>query len=306
MNTRKKALIASVVGNSVFGFSFLFSKVALEIAQPTVMLAARFTLAFVVLNVLVLVGRVLKKKNGENLLEFSLKGKPVKYILLLALIQPVIYFIAESYGIAYTSSAFAGTIIAVIPIMGIILDVAVMHIKVSVRQVVCSVCSVLGVAITTLGSEGGSNSFLGILMLMIAVVTGAFFYVLSKKAGEYYNPLERTYVMFAVGSIVFVLLALVQCAGNYDTLIIPVIRNPEFWTCMIYLSVCSSVIAFMILNFASSVLTVGEAALFANLTTVISIIAGVLILKESFTIQQIIGAGMIVGSVYLANKNNAE
>ena len=306
MNNKKKALIASIFGNSIFGFSFLFSKVALDIAKPTVMLAARFSLAFIVLNALVLVGGILKKQNGEKLLPFSLKGKPLKYILALAIIQPVIYFIAESYGIAYTSSAFAGTIIAVIPLVGIVMDILILHVKVTPKQVICSVGSVIGVGITTMGSEGGNNSLFGIVMLFIAVLSGALFYVFSKKAGEHYNPLERTYMMFAVGSVVFVSMALIECRRAYNTLILPVITNTDFWGCMIYLSICSSVIAFMILNYASSVLTVGEAALFANLTTVISIIAGVTILKESFTIPQIVGAVIIISSVYLANRNQKE
>ena len=302
MNTRKKALISAVIGNSIFGFSFLFSKVALQIAKPSVMLAGRFVLAFLVLNGIVLVSKVVKR-DGKSLFEFSLKGKPVKYILLLAIFQPVIYFLAESYGIAYTSSAFAGTIISVIPIIGIVLDVLVMHVKVTKKQIGCAVGSVAGVAITTFGSEGGSNSLLGILMLLIAVLSGGLFYVFSQKAGEHYNPLERTYVMFAIGSVVFTVLALAECAGEYDTLLIPVITNLEFWGCMLYLSVFSSVIAFMILNFGASHLTIAESSLFANMTTVISIIAGVVILKESFTVQQVIGAVIILGSVYLANKN---
>lgn len=306
MSTRQKALLAGVVGNTIFGFSFLFSKVALQIARPTVMVAARFTFAFVVLNLLVLVGTNIKKQNGDPLIQFSLKGKPLRNVLLLAIFQPVIGFLAESYGIDYTSSAFAGTIMAVIPIIGIVFDILILHVKVTKKQVICSICSVIGVAITTLGSEMGGNSAFGIFMLMVAVVAGALFYVFSQKAGEHFNPIERTYVMFAVGSAAFVTMALIECAGQYDTLILPVITNLEFWGCMIYLSVMSSVVAFMIINYGTSHLSVSEVSLFSNLTTVISIIAGVVILKETFTVYQVIGAVVILGSVYLANSTSKE
>ncbi len=110
MKTRTKALIAVILGNSIFGFSFLFSKIALEITIPSVMLAVRFTVAFLALNLVVIFGKF------TNKLQFSLKGKPLKDVLLLALFQPGIYFVTESYGIKLTSSAFAGTIIAVISI----------------------------------------------------------------------------------------------------------------------------------------------------------------------------------------------
>lgn len=293
MTTKTKAMIAVILGNAIFGLSFLFSKVILDMTVPSVLLAFRFTLAFIVLNLIVIL--------GKGKIEFSLKGKPLKNILLLAIFQPVVYFFAESYGIAYTSSAFAGTIIAVIPIAGIVCDILIMHVKVSKKQILCSVGSVIGVAITTLGMESTKSSALGIMMLFVAVLAAALFYVFSQKAGEHYNALERTYVMFAIGSVTYVIAALVQCAGHYDTMILPVITSGQFWGGMIYLSVFSSVAAFMALNFGSSYIPVSQASIFANLTTVISIVAGVVVLHESFSVQQVIGAVIILVSVYIAS-----
>lgn len=304
--TRKKALLAALVGNSIFGFSFLFSKTALQITIPSVLLAVRFTVAFLVLNLVVLIGKNIKNRNGKPVVEFSIKGKPLKYVLLLAIFQPVIYFVAENYGIAYTSSAFAGTIIAVIPLMGVLLDVIIMRIKVTKKQILCSVGSVVGVIITTVGAKQASISLIGVIMLLIAVATGAFFYVFSKKSGEYYNALERTYVMFAIGSAVFIGVALIPCIGNYETYIFSALKNPDFWGCIVYLAVFSSVAAFVILNYSSTYLTVSEASIFANFTTVISIVAGIVIMHESFTIQQVIGAVIIIGSVYISSRHEKE
>ena len=301
MSTRSKALIAVIIGNTIFGFSFLFSKVALQMTVPSVLLAVRFTTAFIVLNLIAFIGRAIKKKDGKPLVEFSLKGKPLKYVLLLALFQPIVYFLGESYGIEYTSSAFAGTIIAVIPIMGIVFDVLIMRAKVSSKQIVCAVISVIGVAVTTLGAEGMKSSVIGIVFLLIAVMAGALFYVFSKKSGEHFNALERTYVMFAAGSLMYILVALLQCRGEYDVLIMSAVTSGSFWICILYLAVMSSVVAFIVLNYGSSLISVSEASLFANLTTVISIVAGVVVLGESFSMQQIIGAVLIIGSVYIAN-----
>ena len=297
MKTRTKALLAVIIGNSIFGFSFLFSKIALELTIPSVMLAVRFTVAFLALNLAVMIGKISGK------FEFTLKNKPLKHVLLLALFQPCIYFVAESYGITYTSSAFAGTIIAVIPIAGLICDVLIMHTKVSRKQVLCSVGSVVGVIITTLGAQNMKSSTLGVLLLLVAVMAGALFYVFSKKAGEHFNPLERTYVMFASGSLVYIMLALFECRGRYAEFILPAVSNPSFWGCILYLSIVSSVIAFLILNFGSSYVTVSEASIFANLTTVISIVAGVVFVNETFTLWQVVGAIIIIGSVYISSKN---
>lgn len=301
MSLRTKALTAVIAGNTIFGFSFLFSKVALQMTVPGVLLAARFLTAFAVLNIIVIFGRLIKNRDGEPIVKFSLRGKPLKDVLLLALFQPVIYFAAESYGIQFTSSAFAGTIIAVIPVMGVISDVIIMKVAVSWKQIICALTSVAGVALTTLGARGMKSSAAGVIVLMAAVVAGALFYVFSKKAGEHFNPLERTYVMFGAGSAVYVCFALIACAGDYDRLITDVVTMPEFWGCIMYLAVASSVIAFIALNYGSSHVSVSEASLFANLTTVISIIAGVAVLHESFTPQQIAGAAVIIASVYVSS-----
>lgn len=295
-----KAIIAVLLGNSIFGLSFLFSKLALEITIPSVLIAVRFSVAFLVLNIIVLVGRKIKKADGTPLVEFSLKGKPKKDILLLSLFQPVIYYVAENYGIVYTSSAFAGVIIAVIPVAGVIFDMLIMHSKVSAKQIIFAVFSVVGVAITTLGAENMTSSVKGVIFLLIAVVASAMFYVFSKKSGDSYNAIERTYVMFLIGSIFYIILSVIQCYGHYDTLVFSALAQPTFWYSIIYLSVVSSVIAFLLLNYGSSRISISRATIFANITTVISIIAGVLVLGESFTIGQIIGAVIIIVSVYLA------
>ena len=306
MNTHAKAIGAVIVGNTIFGFSFIFSKMALQITLPSVLIAVRFVMAFITLNLIVVFGRMIKVPDGRGgrkpLVQFSLRGKPLRNIILLALFQPILYFLCESYGIVYTSAAFAGTIIAVIPVAGIVFDVLIMHSKVRLRQVICAVLSAVGVAITTIGAEGMKSSVLGLLILLGAVAAGALFYVFSKKSGDDYNPLEQTYVMFALGSLVYTVFALVQCRGQYDELIFAALAQPQFIISVLYLSVISSVMAFICLNYGTVRVTVSEASIFANLTTVISIIAGVVFLHEVFTPFQIVGAVIILISVFFANR----
>lgn len=297
----KKALAAVIIGNSLFGFSFLFSKIALSMTTPAVLIAVRFTAAFLVLNLLVLAGTHMKGKDGKPLLTFSLRGKPLKNILLLALFQPVVYFIAENYGIVYTSSAFAGILIAVIPIIGIVLDVLIMHSEISGKQVLCAVFSVLGVVLTTIGAANMTSSFKGILCLLVAVLAGALFFVFSKRSAADYSALERTYVMFAIGSVFYILLALVSSAHDFRNLVLIPLSQPMFWLSILYLSVASSVLAYLLLNYGNNYVSISQASLFVNLTTVISIAAGVLILRESFSVFQAIGALIILVSVYKAS-----
>ena len=108
--------------------------------------------------------------------------------------------------------------------------------------------------------------------------------------------------MSALGSLVYTVFALVQCRGQYDELIFSALGQPQFIISVLYLAVLSSVTAFIFLNYGTVRVTVSEASIFANLTTVISIVAGVVFLHETFTGFQIIGAVIIIVSVYLANR----
>ena len=70
---------------------------------------------------------------------------------------------------------------------------------------------------------------------------------------------------------------------------------------MIYLGVVSSVVAYFLLNFANAHLTVSEASLFSNVTTVVSVLAGVVLLKEPFSVCQMLGVAVILVCVFVAN-----
>ncbi|MEA4816613.1 MAG: DMT family transporter [Lachnospiraceae bacterium] len=291
MSRESKGLLAALLSNIIFGLSFLFSRLAFDVALPSVLLAMRFLVAFIILNIMIIVRH----------LEFSPKGKPIAILLAVGLTQPIIYFICESYGIMLTSSSFAGIIISLIPISTMFLGVIFLKEQATTFQVFCAIISVVGVALTTFGSKMGSVSFPGILFLLGAVLSAAAFNVLSRKAAVYFHPLEKTYVMLALGTIIFTAMAIFQCRNDFINMVIIPLKNTKFWVSVFYLSVISSVLAFMLLNYSFIAVSAGRVAIFANITTVISIMAGVFILKESFTIYQGIGSAIIIGGVYGVN-----
>ena len=70
---------------------------------------------------------------------------------------------------------------------------------------------------------------------------------------------------------------------------------------MLYLGLLSSVLAYGLLNFANSHLSVSATSLFSNVTTVVSVLAGVVLLKEPFSIWQMLGVAVILVCVFAAN-----
>ncbi len=288
-----KGSIAALVVNIIFGFSFLFSKVALSYAHPLIILAVRFTVAFAVLNLLWLFGIV----------KLKFKGKPKKRILLMSLAQPLLYFILELYGIENTSSAMSGVIISLVPVVVIILCAVFLKEKPTLSQILFSLLSLSAIAvISVLSDNGAKNKLFGIVLLLGATLCAAVFNILSRTESEHYSPFERTYIMFLAGSIGFNIIALAGLRGNYISELIYAVSAPQFWGAILYLSVASSIIAFMLYNYSTSVISPVRSASFSNLITVVSVLAGVLLLKESMTMPQIICCVLIIIGVFGVNR----
>lgn len=285
------ALLLALSSYVIFGFSFLFSKQALAFATPFVLLAFRFMVAFLLLNLLVLTGKF----------PLRLKGKNVRPLLLLGLIQPIVYFICESYGVGLLSTSFVGTTIALMPVGSLLLGAALLKEKPRLFQVICALASVAGVYLTTRGQDAGSFHWVGFLLLLGAVGAASWFNVLSRKISADFTAFERTYVMFALGCAAFAGIALVQCRGNIPSLLLAPMAKAEFWIAILYLAGLSSVGAFLMLNHAVTYLTIAQASIFGNITTIVSILAGVFFLKENFGVYQAIGSIVIIASVYGAN-----
>ena len=279
-------LLAALASYTIFGFSYLFTKVALEVTTPFVLLSARFTVAFLAMNLIVLTGKV----------KLDLKGKPIRYLMGLGIVQPVLYFICENYGLSLTSASYSGIIMGMVPVSGMILGRLFLKEKVSVFQAVCAVCSVVGVALTAMGGPV-AFSLLGTLLLVGSVFAGPLFNVISRSIADKFSAFERTYVMMGFGCVVFTVMALLQNRRDLSAVLVP-LRTPSFWMAVLYLAVLSSVCAFLCLNYAVNHVSVSATTLLSNFSTPITVISGIFILHEQFSPVQLLGVEIILVSVF--------
>ena len=294
------AVFTACVAFVIFGFSFMFSSIALSITSTMVLLCFRFTVAVITLTVVVAVNSLVGRIRGKAWFSFSLRGKPMGGLLLLGIVQPVLYLVFENSSIRYTSSAVTGTVLAVVPVICILADVFISRESVSKLQVVCAVACVAGVALVETGGET-RISFLGFFCLLMTLVCDVGYYILSRRASRQFSPLEVTYVMFLMGMIVFVPAALIQGRGQMAELFLPAIQSAPFWGSVVFLGAVSSVGAYGLLNYANATLTNSEASLIGNIATVVSVLAGVLLLGDPFSPLQAIGVVVILIFVTLAN-----
>ena len=298
----KLATLGALIGNSIFGFSFMFSRMALGVASPFVMLMFRFILASVLLGVVAAIAaRKGDRRNADgsiHWLRFSLKGKPVLPLLTLGLVQPVAYFLCESYGISMTNATFSGVIIALVPIVALCAGALVLHEIPARAQVIWSLVSILGVVLMTMQqSAEGEIRPLGVLLLIGAVLSGVMFNVINRGISGTYSALERTYVMMLTAAVAFTGAAVFSCRGDLSALLAP-LSSGRFLGAMLYLSLLSSITAFLLLNYAGGELPVAKTTAFCNLTTVISVFAGVIFLGEPFTLLSFAASVMIILGIW--------
>ncbi len=276
----------------IFGFSFMFSRIALQTATTFQLVGIRFLFALITFLVLL----------ALKVIKLNLTWKDFGVILPLAVFQPVIYFIAETKGIAGTSASLSGIFMSLIPIFTAGLSFVVLKEKLTRLQILFILLSLAGVALISLMSFGGGqeNMTVGILFLILAVVSASVYSVLTRKLTRTYRPIEITFVMIVVGAVVFTLTGLVESWTKGYAYFAP-LAVPSFVIASLYLGVLSSVAAFFLMNYTGSQVTASQNALFANLVTVIAIIAGGVFLKEKIYTYQIIGSILIIAGVWGAN-----
>ncbi|MBR2942180.1 MAG: DMT family transporter [Clostridia bacterium] len=303
MKKRKMALLAAMTGNAIFGFSFMFSRIALGVATPYVMLMYRFLMAFAAINIVVLCTRR-RAGSGEAMhwLRFDLRGKRRLPLLALGFFQPVCYFLCESYGISLTNSVCSGVIIALEPIAALGFGAVFLAEMPRRDQAAFSVLSISGVIVMTMQqSAKGDIHPLGVVLLVGAVLSAVAYNIISRGISGGYSAMERTYVMMLVAAIVFTLLAVWECRADMGLLLAPLL-SAGFMGAMLYLSLLSSIAAFMLLNYASGELPVAMSTAFCNLTTVISVFAGVVFLGEPVSAASIAASVVIVVGIWGVNR----
>lgn len=289
--------VAALLANLIFGFSNLFSRLALNHAHPMFILNARFTLAFIVLIVLA----------TAKICKLNLKGKDLKMPILLGTLQPLLYMIFELYGISLTSSAVSGVMISLSPVLVALFAGFFLKEKTSLLQGVFAFFSFIGIALIAFFSTDGKDNFLlGILFLLGAAVTAAAFNILGRKISSDFSPFERTFVTFAVSCIGFNLLTPFILKGDYLPSFERAFSSGEFIIAFLYLSLVSSIGAFLLYNFSVSHISAVRASSFSNIITVVSVLAGVFILNERLSLYQIIGCVIIIIGVFGVNRFKKE
>lgn len=293
MNEERKGMLASGAAYSIFGLSYLFSTMGIGVAgDPMILLCIRFAVTFLAINVLVLT-RVMK---------LELRGKNILGPVLLGVLNPVLYFIFENYGLKYTSTAFAGMVSSVNPIFTAILGAVMLRERPTARQWFFICISIAGVMMVSLGANEGQNTLFGCVCLLAAYFTGSLNCIAVRRLSKKFSAFELTYLSFCAGFICFAALPFIKYGGGAAGMLAAALSSGKFVISVLYLGVLASVGAYMLSNYALARLPVARMAIFSACSTVISVLSGVIIMHDEFTLANAVAFVLMLTGVWGVNR----
>lgn len=286
-----RVTIIGFIKATIFGFTYLAVSDVLEKISVFDLLAYRFTAAALTFLLFQLFG----------VIKIRLKGKNVGNLIVIALFQPIGYYIFEAIGISKTSSLLSGIIVSFSPIIVIVLESIILKEKSSIKQklfVLLSAAGVLLIAAMT-GKQDTSSSFIGVLFIFLAVLSEGFFMTFTRKNTEEFTSIEITYVLMMVSAIAFngINLVIHISQGTAAQYFVPLLDGTVLLE-VLYLGVLASSVAYVLYAFMLSKIQASSTAIYAGVCTVVSILAGIIFRNESFLWYHAVGTIMILAGVW--------
>lgn len=288
------AVLCAALGNMIWGFSFLFTKIGLGIAPtPNVMLAHRFLLSALFMAIPMLLGKE----------KISFKGKDWKPIAILLLMQTTYYF-CETYGLMYTNSIVAGMVLAAVPVVAIGTGALFLREYPTRRQALFCLLPVVGVIIMTVaGQELGVVTPLGILLLLLTMLASAIYKTANRRAATQFSAYERTFLILANSAVVFTIVGMVNVNWSLREFAAPLLSG-KYLLSVCSLSLLCSIAANLLVNYAAGKMSVFKVSAFGALSTLCSTLAGVVFLHEPMNWSLLLGGVLILVGIRQVTKQD--
>lgn len=223
--SRKKILVYAISANLLWSTAFLFGKICLEFFPPIMLAGLRCLIAALMIFVFI-------RRNPFK----AIKGN-LKYVILLALVNPFIGFTIYNIGLNFLPGSYVAMLKGSSP--AFIVIVATLFIKeehLTTKRIISLCLGVLGVVILSLSktkeTTAINNTFIiGIVLLVFSNFANAFGTVIIKKRVNIKQILDVNVVINLIGGVLILLLSF--AVG--DKIKIGEL-NPKLISALIYLS----------------------------------------------------------------------
>ncbi len=202
-------------------------------------------------------------------------------------------------GLARTSVAHTGLMVALGPVMVLVLSCLMRLEALTVPKVAGMLVSFGGVAVLTTGKVGQGNGghWVGDLLLLAGSAAFALYTILVKEVADRYDALTLTTLTHGLGVLLLAPFG-ARAALNARWAPLPA----QAWWGLAYMIVFGSVVPYLIYNFALTELIASRVAAFSYIQPVIATGLGIWLLAEKLTLSVLVGGALILLGVYLTER----
>lgn len=282
-------VLALITAMILWASSFVALKIAVQSYDPMVVIFGRMFVASLFFLLIV------RRFRG-----IEWKIRDIKWMILMALCEPCLYFLFEVKAIENTTASQAGMITAILPLLVAI--GARMFLKeylhgLTVAGFVLSIFGAVWLSIGGSATLSAPNPPLGNFLEFVAMVCATGYTLILKRLTAFYPPLLLTGLQAVSGSIFY-----------FPLLFLPSTRLPDEWLpipalMILYLGLFITMGAYGLYNFGVSRISASKASAFVNLIPVFAVIMGWMILDERFTFSQCAASGCVLVGVFISQMN---
>ena len=286
---------------TIWGSSFVFTKICLQNLDPIALIWLRLFISLFALGPIVF----LFYRNT-----FKFQWKELKYLGLLAVFEPFLYFLGENFSLVYLSASLVSVIIATIPIFTTIFAVLLFGEKLSTTNTLGIAISICGTMFILLWDNTGFNAMnvQGVLLAFLAVFSATCYIIILKKLLRNYNPLALLAWQNSIGLLLFTPLFLgfsdVRATCNS---LFAVSGGEGFmlWSALLILAFFCSFVAFLFFANAIKIGGIAKTNVFSSIVPIVTFILAALAGQEYFSFTKLLAVFIVVGGLILTQRQNS-
>ena len=284
--------IKALFSVTVWGASFVATKISLEYTNPTTLVWMRFTMGVMILGLAVILSK-----------QFALpKGKDWGYFALLGFLGITFHQWLQSTGLLTAQATTTAWIITTTPIFIAVLGFILLRERLAWYQVAGILLATFGVLLVVTKGDlvsltAGRLGTQGDYLVMTSAVNWAVFSTLSRPGLKKHPATLMMFYVMVFGWL-FTSILFFASSGMEQVASIPLAG----WIAISFLGVLCSGIAYIFWYDALQVLPVAQTGAFLYLEPIITVIVAAIVIKEAILLATLVGGIIILVGVWLVNR----
>ncbi len=296
MQARRSRALSTVlllIAVLIWGGTYVVTKSGVEDIPPMLFALLRFGVASLILVPLALL------RGGTSRLP---RPTPWRTLVLMGLTGVGLYYIGFNLALTYTTASQGALVQSAIPAITAIMAALWLRERMSVQRIVgigLAVVGVLLIVIRTTPDAAARSPLVGSLLMFGTVVVWGVYTILAKRvAGA--DVISITASVAVIGTIMLVPAAIIEATRTPFPSI-----SLASWLRIFYLGALASAAAYVLYGRALRDLDASVVGAFVNLSPVIGVVSGVVLLGEGITPIAALGGVLVLVGVWMSSRQSS-